>query len=83
MSHEGNEFSVRFVEDNGRFFNLLGNEIKPPPVNVFIDKCAVNRFSYIEGDDVRKEGFVAYAVDGTKCVLTLQKDRQWVLDSKD
>lgn len=83
MSHKESEFSVRFVEDDGGFFNLLGNEIKPPPVDVFIDKCTVNKFSYIEGDDVRKEGFVAYAVGGTKCVLSLQKDRQWVLDSKD
>ena len=83
MLHKEHEFSVRFVEDDGGFFNLLGNEIKPPPVDVFIDKCAVNEFSYIKGDNVRKEGFVAYAVGGTKCVLSLQKDRQWVLDSKD
>lgn len=71
------------IKNHGGFFNLLGNEIKPPPVDVLIDKCVVNRFSYIEGDDAKKEGFVVCSVDGTKCVLSLQKDRQWVLDSKD
>lgn len=83
MQHKENEFSVRFVEDDGRFFNLLGNEVKPPPVDVSIERCTVNRFSYIEGDDVGAEGFVVYAVDDTKCVLSLQKNRQWVFDSKD
>ncbi|EOJ9248719.1 hypothetical protein ACM5SQ_005365 [Pseudomonas aeruginosa] len=83
MPHKENEFSVRFVEDDGRFFKLLGNEVKPPPVDVSIEKCTVNRFSYIEGDDVGAEGFVVYAIDDTKCVLSLQKSRQWVLDSKD
>ncbi|MOA10759.1 hypothetical protein D3C78_1306630 [compost metagenome] len=81
--HEESEFSVRFVEDDGRFFNLLGNEIKPPPVDVSIERCAVNRFSYIDGGDIGKDGFVVYAVDDTKCVISLQKDRQWVLDSSD
>lgn len=82
MQHKENEFSVRFVEDDGRFFNLLGNEVKPPPIDVSIEKCTVNRFSYIEGDDIGAEGFIVYAADDAKCVLSLQKDRQWVLDSK-
>ncbi len=83
VQHKESEFSVRFVEDDGRFFNLLGNEVKPPPIDVSIERCTVNRFSYIEGDDVGAEGFVVYAVDDTKCVLSLQKNRQWVFDSKD
>lgn len=81
--HEKNEPSVRFVEDEGRFFNILGNQIKPPPVNINIEPCAVNRFSYVEGHNAGKDGFVVYAVDGTKCVVSLHKDRQWVFDSKD
>lgn len=83
VQHKENEFSARFVEDDGRFFNLLGNEVKPPPIDVSIEKCTVNRFSYIEGDDIGAEGFIVYAVGDTKCVLSLQKDRQWVFDSND
>lgn len=83
MQHKENEFSVRFVEDDGRFFNLLGNEVKPPPIDVSIEKCTVSKLSYVEGDDAGMEGFVVYAVDDTQCILSLQKNRQWVLDSKD
>lgn len=83
VQHKDGEFEVRFVEDEGGFFNVLGNEIKPPPVDVNIEKCAVNRFSYIERDNFKGNGFVVYAVDDTKCVVSLQKDRQWVLDSVD
>lgn len=81
--HKDDEFLVRFVEDDGSFFNILGNEVKPPPVDVRIEKCAVNRFSYIERDSFGKDGFVVYAVDNTKCIVSLRKDRQWVLDSID
>ncbi len=78
--HGINQPSVHFVEDEGNFFNLLGNQIKPPPVNIDIEPCAVNRFSYIAGDNVGKDGFVIYAIDGTKCVVSLHKERQWVFD---
>jgi len=81
IQHKEGEFSVRFVEDDGRFFSLLGNEVKPPPIDVNIEKCAVNRFSYIDGSDIGKEGFVVYAVDDTQCTMSLQKNRQWVFDS--
>lgn len=81
--HKEDEFSVSFVEDDGKFFSLLGNEVKPPPVDVNIERCAVSRFSYINGEDLGKDGFVVYAVDETKYVVSLQKERQWVMDSVD
>lgn len=83
MDHSEGEYHVRFVEDSGRFFSLLGNEVKPPPVDVNIGKCTVNKFCYIEEENFGKDGFVVYAIDETKCVSSFQEDRQWVFDSND
>ncbi|MOA11497.1 hypothetical protein D3C78_1314430 [compost metagenome] len=77
---EERDFFVRFTESDGGFFNMLGNHIKAPPININIEHCLVSRFSYTD-DDNNQEGFIVSSCDETKYVMSIDKERQWVLDA--
>jgi hypothetical protein len=83
LQDEQSESTIRFVENESTFFNLLGNKIKAPPINIAISQCIVNRFTYIDEKTKGRNGFVVSSSDTTKYVMSIDKDRQWILESAD
>lgn len=73
---------VQFIEDDGKFFSLLGNQIKPPPVHVQIENCAVRSPSDSNGS-VDADSFIVIAEQDTTFTMRLDEAAVWVLDSED
>lgn len=72
-------FKVRMGEYD--FINVLGNSIKAPPLELYLNGCVVNRFSYLDGEVDRRDGAVVCAGRDAKCITSISEEYPWIIES--